>query len=480
MAKYNYTNFSWLLNIGASDFLKPVTELSSCKNVYEDAVWVLKRERWYSKFYSNWQGLWNVIYLASLDDWTTYWETVIAWINNWTWLWIYEATWAWLTNLATTASRAWAQISWTTYLNRHFIVWYDWTDSEFLQNATVTHNTYSESDWNLTSMPQGKFIAQYRDLLYVLNTKIWSDVYPSRAYYNDDPVWWAITWTNTTNFLSFGQNDWDYITCWIEASDKLVVFKQRSMWTWNEENVKRVSDAWCESPRSLQVINGVLYWLNRDWIWRWDWALPQLISWKVQGLLEQMDMSKLSEVISIKNWLEYRVYIWDINYRWNVFSNCWIVFDARREKFRIRCTSHKPYSSCSHTVNWVNHSYFWTAWWYVEKFAKPYENQNSDDWYEIDYMFETNLLDFWAPDIKKFSPRMTVFSKNPNGMKYVVDADNQDSYREDWGQIIDANVFSADLGSEAYRYRVKFYGKDSWTPFEFEWITVEVKEIEDF
>jgi len=35
MAKIPYLNFSGLLNIGASDFIKQKNELEACKNCYE-------------------------------------------------------------------------------------------------------------------------------------------------------------------------------------------------------------------------------------------------------------------------------------------------------------------------------------------------------------------------------------------------------------------------------------------------------------
>jgi hypothetical protein len=50
------------------------------------------------------------------------------------------------------------------------------------------------------------------------------------------------------------------------------------MWTYDEENVKKIADIGCDSYKSIKVINGILYWANRDGIWRWAGDLPQLIS----------------------------------------------------------------------------------------------------------------------------------------------------------------------------------------------------------
>jgi hypothetical protein len=56
-------------------------------------------------------------------------------------------------------------------------------------------------------MPQAKYVVEYNDLLYTLNSYIDSTKYPSNAYYSNDPVDNAITWNNTLNFLEFGQQD---------------------------------------------------------------------------------------------------------------------------------------------------------------------------------------------------------------------------------------------------------------------------------
>jgi len=50
------------------------------------------------------------------------------------------------------------------------------------------------------------------------------------------------------------------------------------MWSWDETNLKKIADVGCDSYKSIQVINGILYWANRNGIWRWNGSLPQLIT----------------------------------------------------------------------------------------------------------------------------------------------------------------------------------------------------------
>jgi hypothetical protein len=65
------------------------------------------------------------------------------------------------------------------------------------------------------------------------------------------------------------------------------------MWTYDEVSRKKVADIGCNSYKTIKVINGVLYWANRDGIWRWAGDLPQLISGKVQPFIDNADQSLL-------------------------------------------------------------------------------------------------------------------------------------------------------------------------------------------
>lgn len=482
MPRYNFTWFNWLLNVGAWDFLKPTNELASCKNVQEDEVWILKKVPWYTKA-TAWQVAstsGNVTYLSQYYQPSTNTLRMLAGVVSWSNLVLNYRTTAWWSNL-TTLTWDWAKlISSVNYLDRTFIAGWAISSSSFITPATVLWTTYATTDWtNLTSMPMGRYLVKHNDLLYVLYAYESGTLYPSRAYFCWNPTAWAITWTPATDFLEFGQDDWDEITGWASSNNKLVVFKQNSMWTWDESNKRQVADIGCDSHRSIQQVNWILYWFNRLWIWRWDWGIPQLISQKVQKFIDWINVSSFTDVIATKDWLEYRLFIWDVTVNGYTYTNTWIVFDARREKFYIRCTYHPVKSVCEYTEAMNRRSYFGGNSWYVYKQSKYVDNIFADDWNEIDWFFETNALDFTIPHIIKHVPHVHIYTKNNAWMVCAIDADKKWTFDAWRFQINNSNVSSNDIDVSAYRYWFKFLWKDASKPFEFEGFVVETNEKED-
>jgi hypothetical protein len=542
MSIFNFTSFEWMLNLWVGDFQKPINELGAAKNVQEDRVWIIKRVPGYDKVKKNttqdasrvnWQ-ITNVNFLhhyfqASAFSWSGM-SYLLAGSNNWSdytlryrttgdWL---PLLWSWAsasTSISSSAShspssspsasisnspsrslssspspspaptsagtytwRANAELSAINYLDKAFIIWYDATDKEYLAPATIEGTLFSTTDSDITGMPSGRFIVRYRDLPYVLYAKISSTVYPSRAYYPADPVNMAIPtwgWDTPYNFEQFGQDDWDEITGWAEAYDKLVVFKTNSMWTYDQESVKKIADVGCDSYKSIKVINGILYWSNRNWIWRWAGDLPQLISGKVQPLIDAVDQTKIWEEVASNYWFEYRLFIWDVTHDWNTYTNCWICFDVRREKFYVRCTIHKPLSSTKYVESGAERMYFWSDTGYVYKQSTYVDGVNGDDWNEIDYFFVTNAFDFWAPQVVKNSPTVYFFTRNCAWMKHVFDVDCNWTFNISNWQIDSSNIHPTEINATGNRLTAKFYWKDKNKPFEFEWFVVDISWIEN-
>jgi len=485
MSIFNFTSFSWWLNCGVGDFQKPSNELWACKNIQEDRVGILKRVPGYDKANSHTVNAAtnNVNFLHYYFQPSTNTKYLLAGSKSVSDYSIqYRTTWDW-TNMSSGWNYAWradAELSAVNYLDKAFIVGYDAIDASYLSPATVKGTVHSTTDTDLTNMPSGRFLVRYRDLLYVLYAKIGSDIYPSRAYYNDDPVDMAIPWwTVLTNFIEFWQDDGDEITGWAEAYDKLVVFKTNSVWTYDEENRKKISDIGCDSYKTIKVINWVLYWANRYGIWRWAWDLPQLISGKCQPMVDAIDQTKLSEMLASNVGFEYRLFIGTVTVDWNTYTNCWLCFDVRREKFYVRCTYHKPMSACKYIESWKERIYFWSTNGLVYKQSTYIDNINSDDWYEIDYFFISNALDFWAAQTIKNSPNIYFFTKNCGWMKYNVDIDSSWEFKHENKQIKTSNYAEDELSVSWHRLTFKFYWKDNDKPFEFEWFILEVEWLEN-
>jgi len=479
MASREYLNFAGLLNIGSGEFLKPKNELSAIKNCYCQKLGVLKKVPGYDKASSSqvidekdvnylhhyYRPSTKTDYLiAGSDSSTAYTLEYIA-PNAGTPV----TTWTTLTNIGTTYNgKAGAQPSMVNYLDKTFIVGYKDSDSSFLTNATVTAAAFEEDtgvDTDLLNMAQGKYVVRYRDLLYVLHAYSGAALYPSRAYFCSEPTAGAITWTTATDFVEFGYDDGDEITGGVAASDRLIVFKHYSMWKYDESTREQIADVGCDSFRSIQNIYGVIYWFNRDGIWRWAGGQPQLISSKIEPFINAIDQTALEDVVATQHAHEYRAFIGTVTVEGITYTNAWVCFDVRRETWYIRCSYNTAKSSCEFVYDGKKRAYFGDDDGYVYKFATEIDEIYNDDGNEIDSFFITNTLDDGDASSVKQNTHMVVHSRNCQGMFLAVESDNSGVFNEDRKEVVEKNVQEFNINASGYKFRYKFYeksGNKSW------------------
>jgi len=369
------------------------------------------------------------------------------------------------------------------YLGKAFIVGYK-SGTNFLPNALVDGITFKSwnEDSSLVSMPEGKFIIRYRDLLYVLHAKTGGTVYPTRAYYCDEPVAGAITWNNlTTTFVEFGYDDGDVITGGVEALDKLIVFKNDSMWSYDESQVQQIADIGCDSHRSIKKINKIIYWYNRDGFWRWRGGQPELISAKAQPFIDAMDQTTLTNVIATPyNGFEYRAFIGTVTVEGITYTNTWFCWDTRREKCYIRCTAHPAKSCCIYSEDGKRRAYFGDNDGYVYRFATKVDEVYDDNGSEIDSFFITKNLDYGVPESKKIVNRMTTFTKHAAGMKVAVDVDSRGEFSEINTKMIKRNTDDLDFVAGGNRYRYKFFQKGKGKSWQVEGFVISTKGVDSW
>lgn len=475
MSSIRYTNFNGLLNVGSSDFLLESSELSECKNVYAYKLGKLEKVPGYSKagssqidtdtanvflhYYQNSASLTDYLIGGTPDTLK------------------YRTTGDWASLTGTNNYTEGMELSAENYLDKVFLVSAEspYTTAYFRPMATINGTTFTQSpvtDTDLTDAPEGRYIVRYRDLLYVLNCNIGTTIYPSRAYYCDEPTAGAITWDNTNNFVEFGFDDGDYITGGAEAFDRLVVFKQFSMWQYDESRREKVADIGCDSNRSVQKVNGNLYWYNRGGIYMWTGGIPVLISNKVQEYIDAIDQTTIGGIFAVEDGFEYKLFIGDVTVNGISYTNTWICYDTRRQTFYIRCTADTAYSATKYVESGKERTYFGGTG-YVYRLAKKIDEVYDDDGDPIDSFFTTKNLDFGIPEDKKFSQRMTVFSRNCQGVNVSVDVDNNGTFRDTKSQVIKKNVDSLNISTSGNRFRYKFYENSSNKSWSFEGFTIE-------
>jgi len=365
------------------------------------------------------------------------------------------------------------------YLGKAFIVGHR-QGTTFLPNATVEGAVFSTADTDITDMPQGKYIVRYRDLLYVLYAKVSSTVYPTRAYYSDEPTAGAIGWTGIlTNFINFGYDDAVVINGATQALDRLIVFKERSMWKYDESERKKIADVGCDSYRSIVKVNNIPYWFNRYGFWRWKGYEPELISAKAQSYIDAIDQTKLGEVVATQyDGFEYRAFIGDVTVEGILYNNAWFCWDTRKETCYIRCTFNEVKAATNFIIASKRRAYFSDDDGYVYKFGHKIDGIYADNGNEIDSFFITQAYDHGVPEDVKYTNQITTFTKYAEGLKCSIDINKNNSFDDENIPQLDQHIGKADIASSGNRYRFKFREKSDNKSWEFEGfsISTEIKE----
>lgn len=480
--RFRVKNLDGGLNSGVSDFLLQDSEFVAMKNCYSYKIGELTKCPGYIKIDDVVVADKSVNYLHHYYQPSTKNDYMIAGSDNglnYKLQYREEGNWADITSGSYTG-KAGAEIDMENFIDKVFIVGYD--NGTFLANSTITATTKATSDeTNLTNMAQGKYIVRYKDSLYVLHTYYDSILYPSRVYYSSVPAGGKIEWDPSGDFIEFGYDDGDEITGGAEALDRLIVFKHRSMWKYDNSEKKKIADIGCDSYRSIIKIDQILYWTNRYGAWRWNGGTPELISLKAQSFFDAIDQSKLGEQVAENyNGYEYRVFIGDITVDGYNYINTWFCWDTRRERCYIRCTKSKAKSVCTYIENSKERTYFGNDVGYVYKFANEIDNMYNEDGNEIDSFFITKAMDYGVPEETKFSNHITIFSKYATGMKIAIDVDDKDEFREDNKQIV-GNISCLDIGSSGNRFKFKIYEKGSGKSWKFYGFSLEtnLKEKEE-
>lgn len=490
MSKIRYSSFDGLINTGVNDFAMEDTELTAAKNVWSYKLGRLEKVPGYSLASSS-----QVVDNNSVRHLHWYYSTaadtnyLLAASDSGTALTLkYLApnapspitSWTTISGISTHLDGlAGSNISTTNYLGKTFGVGHK-TGTTFVPNFTVDQTTFSTTDSDLTSMPNGKFVLRYRDLLYVLNAYDGSERYPSRAYFCDDPVDMEISWTPVTNFIEFGYDDGDEITGAADIYDRMIVFKSRTMWKYDEYERIKIADVGCDSYRSIQTVGEKLYWFNRHGFWRWSGNQPELVSERAKMFIDAIDQTKLSDVVAtVYGGYEYRAFIGDVTVDGYTYTNAWFCWDTRREKFYIRCTYNQVKSASNFVVGGKRRAYFGDEDGRVYAFADRIDGIYSDNGNEIDSFFITKRFDYGQPENSKTVSSIMVFSKHAEFMKVAVEVDDRDIFDEDHTPTIQQPIDPIEISASGQRNRFKFYEKSVAKSWELEGFILDVNVKEE-
>lgn len=263
--------------------------------------------------------------LATVDDATSDDTQLFYKIPAGSWIEVTAAETAW-------ANVAGAKVEMVGFIDRAFIVGHSAVDG-FLPIATFTGTTFSTADANLTSMPQGKFIVDYKDCLYVLNVRYGSANYPYRAVKSTIVTAGAITWpTDLTNIIDF---DFGHeITGAMEAFDKLFVWTEYDTWYWDNSEKRRIWAYGCSAHRTIQRKGSYLFWADGEAVYLSTGGQPIPISGPIEDYIKGASNPRDFFATIVDE--EYILYVGTVEVDGISYSNCEVIFNIATSTWRVR------------------------------------------------------------------------------------------------------------------------------------------------
>lgn len=147
------------------------------------------------------------------------------------------------------------------------------------------------------------------------------------------------------NWVDFGTDDNDYITALGENDDRLLAFKQFSLWRYNRTSKQKVKDApGTTSSRSVVNIGSITYYFHgsnantrKTGIYAYNGAGSVLITRSLQHYIDGIPAANYGIPVGWREGTKYRLYVGDIsNSTYNIsISNAVITIDSEGGQWSV-------------------------------------------------------------------------------------------------------------------------------------------------
>lgn len=222
-------------------------------------------------------------------------------------------------------------------------------DYLFRVNGSNTVATTADlTSWGTTNAPATiipTYIAVFQDRVYVANDARSSpNNYPSRVYFSSLPSTAAtpvITWTTGTDYFDVNPDDGDQITALENNGNRLLIFKNRSLYRWNFGQVEpdRLIGVGTQSQECVKTNFdlGITFFANQLGVYAYTGGRPKLISRKIQKWWDAIPLANFSLMAGEVDEEHYYVYLGDsltvdqVVYRnvlavYHIALNAWTIY----------------------------------------------------------------------------------------------------------------------------------------------------------
>ena len=229
-------------------------------------------------------------------------------------------------------SNAWdakedSKVEMANYIGYCFFVGYDATDDVFLPVGSLTGTTFSTST-NVTNMPQGKYILEYRDKLYVLNCYITATAYPYSIYASEIPSGGTVTWTPTQLNVGYGEEITGGAVNW----DRMMAFTNQKAYIYDGSSFKQVWDRGAYH-RTIKNNGQYMVFCDQTNVWLTTGGQPVAIGGKVIDFIRNGTPSSFfAEVVDE----EYNLYVGTVTVNGLTWTNCKLTYNFATQSWRWR------------------------------------------------------------------------------------------------------------------------------------------------
>jgi hypothetical protein len=305
----------------------------------------------------------------------------------------------------------------------------------WLNSVWITNGTDPPYKWDGTgnaeqmTVPTGltdaKYVAQFNNYLFLANVVVSGTVHESRFYWST--IKDGDTWT-ATDFIDVSKDDGQEITGMIVLGDRLVIFKERSIYNvffTGDNDIpfvlpnggKSNSSVGCIAPFSIQEIENGLVFLSHDGFYFYDGNNSLKLSDRITTTLLGYNTTLFNNARSLVQPENDVVVVWD----W--FNNAWSLYigmaPSAMTTVYVGGKEERPY--------WGDYAGF------------VYRGDTGDDDYPLNVQtaisayYQTNWKSYDDIVDQKAVPQIVIYFQNANTvleLSYSYDFEDEDSFSQ--------------------------------------------------
>ena len=256
--------------------------------------------------------------------------------------------------------------------------------------------------------------------------------WPIRSVDSDTQVTIAGTFPDTSetsqayeagsNWFMVGEDDGDVITGFGTNSDRLLIFKNYSMWRWDGSAVMKIADSGLVNQRAIINKDEWTFFGNLDGIFYYDGTRPKLVSRKMQKFFDGADKTTIADWVM---WIDGDVvnfYIGSTTVDGVVYANCVVRYYISQNTCDFRDIGIAAKCAGEMIISGAKRTYIGDS---VGRVFKT-EEGNTQYGSPLDMVVKTRNEDFGAPDVFKNLEEVIIYCNYADGLGVFVVADDGD------------------------------------------------------